>query len=201
MPHLKITAGAVCMGCLWFCLDPLGLFLPFLLSAATHELGHVLLLRIKKIPIYAVRVTALGCVLETGVMDYSAERWCAAAGPVVNLLLFALLLPNHTAAALVNLVLAIFNLLPLWPLDGGRFLRATLYDILPLPGAQKAERVAITISSAGLWALAAYATCRLHMGLWPVLLAAILMVKAGNALREEKFVAKKRVCRYNKTTS
>ena len=99
---------------------------------------------------------------------------------------------------LFALPMAAGNLLPLWPLDGGRILLAVASQHLPLAQAQRLSRICAALTLALCWALAIFAACRLHLGLWPPLLAASLQLRAGRALQSEKFLAKKPGCRYNK---
>ena len=189
-PRLKVSAGAVCLGCLWLALSPVRLFLSFLCSVLLHELGHWLVLKACGFPLQRLRITALGCMMETPPLPYRIEGICALAGPAVNLLLFALSLHRDAGFSLVNLALAVFNLLPLWHLDGGRFLRAVLQELLaPVPAC--AIEFVISRGVLGLlWLCAIYGTCVLHMGLGPALLAAVLTGKAAG----ENLVAKKQVC-------
>lgn len=196
--RLSITPAAIALGCIWLYVDPLALFVPFLLCASIHETAHLILLRSRQIPIHALHITALGCVLQTGLLAYRDEWICAAAGPAANLLLFAILLPWEPRTALVSLTLALYNLLPIWPLDGGRILFACAAQHLPLPQALQWSRRIAWLVCLFLWLPAFYATCRLHLGLWPVLLAGNLQIRAGRARCGEKFVAKKRRCRYNR---
>ena len=189
MPRLNISAGAICLGCFWLALDPAGLMLPLLLSAALHELGHLLVLGLSRVPVQALHVTALGCIIQTAPLPYRLEIPCALAGPGVNMLLCALALPRDPSLALVNLCLAGFNLLPLWPLDGGRSLRAMLLLRVEPSCANRVEHVIAGVTLSLLWVFTAYATCVLHMGLAPVLLTSALTIKTGG----EKFVAKTRV--------
>lgn len=184
--RLSISPGAVCLLCVWLAVDPLGLLGRFLLAAALHESGHLLVLKLCRVPVYRLRITAFGCVLETGPMAYAAEARTALAGPAVNLLLLPLW-HWDPAFALVSLALAAFNLLPVWPLDGGRWLRAVLGLHMSLEPAQRAETAVRTAALCLLWTAALYAAVVLQLGLWPVLLTAALTAKA----EYEKLVAKK----------
>jgi len=101
-------------------------------SCAAHECGHLLCLLIFGESPRRIYLGAFGMRIERGgTLRLSLWRECAAAlaGPAVNLLLaglFAALqseeIPAFRSAALVNLGLALFNLLPVETLDGGRAL-------------------------------------------------------------------------------
>jgi Zn-dependent protease len=124
----------------------LGLLTAVLLfvSVLLHELGHSLVALQQGVQVRSITLFLLGGVA-------SVERECptalgslmvAAAGPLVSLILAALLLgAGHSAAhaspllgAMVNelgglnLVLALFNLLPGLPLDGGLILKALVWQ-------------------------------------------------------------------------
>ena len=107
-----------------------------LLACAAHELGHVAVIRLLGGSVKQIRLTAVGAELALDrPLSYWQEGLSALAGPGVNLLL-ALASCNAAGGAVfagLNLTLALFNLLPVGRLDGGRALRCTL-ALLAGPG-------------------------------------------------------------------
>ncbi|GAA3199703.1 site-2 protease family protein [Dactylosporangium siamense] len=117
----------------------------FLLSLFAHELAHALVARHFGIQVERLTLWLLGGVAEfrDEPPDARSDLLVAAAGPLTSLVAgvgsgsAALLLsllggpPAVVAAAgwlaMINVVLAVFNLLPGAPLDGGRMLRAALW--------------------------------------------------------------------------
>lgn len=95
-----------------------------LAAAVTHELGHWVVLRLLGVQVRAVRLALPGVVLESGNggLSYGRELAAVLAGPGANLLCALALTalgPGREAEAGAHLVLGIFNLLPVRPLDGG----------------------------------------------------------------------------------
>ncbi len=115
----------------------------FFASVVAHELAHSLVARINGIPVKSITLFIFGGVAQMAreAAHPGAELKMAAAGPACSLViggLFALLwLSTHgiiePIAALafwlaqINVVLAIFNLIPGFPLDGGRVFRSLLW--------------------------------------------------------------------------
>ena len=97
-------------------------------AAAVHELGHGLVLKLFGGQIDALRIGMFGAVMESNLSRFSYGRELAVvlAGPLVNFLCALVLSATgdaHWFAAIgANLVLGLFNLLPIRPLDGGRAL-------------------------------------------------------------------------------
>ena len=126
--RIRVSFG-FCLLTAWFGLvngwRPLGNLLG---AAAVHELGHCLALRCLGTAWKSLRIGVFGAVLETNDsrLSYGGELICVLAGPAANLLCAAVCAAvgrgRWDAAAGANLVLCIFNLLPLRPLDGGRAL-------------------------------------------------------------------------------
>ena len=101
--------------------------LTILAAALIHETGHWVVLRALGARSLALRVGVLGIALETDRqrLSYGQELAALLAGPGANLLcacLLALLMEGAETAIGAHLVLGIFNLLPVRPLDGGRAL-------------------------------------------------------------------------------
>ncbi len=113
-------------------------------SVLLHELGHSVVAQRYKIPVRSITLFIFGGVSQIGGEPPSAiaEFWIALAGPVVSFalaLFFTLLQPISGALApllalakylaYINATLGLFNLIPGFPLDGGRVFRAIVWGI------------------------------------------------------------------------
>ena len=106
----------------------------FFASILAHEFGHALVARRHEVQTRSIDLWALGGVahLDREPPTPRADGLIAVAGPFVSLAIavasfggaVALQSPVLLWIALVNGVLAVFNMLPGAPLDGGRVLRA-----------------------------------------------------------------------------
>jgi len=115
----------------------------FFISVVAHELAHSLVGRANGIPVKSITLFLFGGVahMTREATRHSAELKMAAAGPISSLVigglffLLHLLLQNISEPlaamafwlAQINVVLAIFNLIPGFPLDGGRVFRSLLW--------------------------------------------------------------------------
>jgi Zn-dependent protease len=120
-----------------------------------HELGHALMARRFGIPTRDITLYPIGGVARLERMSERPweEFWIAVAGPAVNVVIAIILLlattfslkasladgislPEFLAGNLlfellrINLLLVLFNMLPAFPMDGGRVLRAVLSHFL-----------------------------------------------------------------------
>lgn len=174
----------------------------FAVCVLLHELGHTAVSLALGNPVRRVVIFLLGGVSE---IEREPDRprdefLVALAGPLVSLLLsgFAALgylllrhdtLPGVFVALLLwsNLVVAIFNLVPGLPLDGGRLIRAAVWALVHSRltgtriGAWSGRAVAILIAISGL--LADRTSLGLTAGLFSIALAAYLWFGAGQSLR------------------
>ena len=126
----------------------MGLILAVFACVILHELGHALTARRFDVPTRSITLYPIGGLarLERIPAEPMREFWIAIAGPAVNLAIaavLAILIPmtdgsfqpqalrapgDHVLGTLMwlNLALAGFNLLPAFPMDGGRVLRSLL---------------------------------------------------------------------------
>lgn len=122
-------------------IDPLsaGVMALGLLSVVPHEYGHALAARSYKIKTARIVLYPIGGIAflqpsPKNDMTHWRELWIAAAGPLVSaaLALFGITAYYCTNGqfwmyfGMVNVILTAFNLLPAFPMDGGRILRALL---------------------------------------------------------------------------
>lgn len=177
--YLDISPAFIGFFCAYFYFDPAQTFWPFLFSAALHEAGHLLALRCMRVRIHKLHLGLTGAVLYTQPLAYSRELLAAAAGPAVNAACTLTFLHAWPHFALISLLLLFYNLFPLYPLDGGRILRAALHLLLPDNAAALAEKILAVGFLAALTAAACYLTCVWHAGLWPVVLCALLLLRVG----------------------
>ncbi len=168
------------LACFWL-LDEWDLLPPFLLASALHEAAHLGVLSLLHVPVSALELRAGGAVIRAQLRSEMREAWAIAAGPGVNLLLAALFFRAWPLFSLCNLTLGFCNLLPLSMLDGGKLCAL----LLPCWLGSTGETVCQILHWLTLFSLVicgVWATCVLHYGLLPVLLAGIFLWKLPNPL-------------------
>lgn len=108
-----------------------------------HELGHAIAAQKLGIPVRSITLTAVGGVasISDTYMSPKQEVWITVAGPAVNVVIGLLLLPFVFPLTLsdvpnwettdylrfifiINLIILIFNSVPIYPMDGGRIVKA-----------------------------------------------------------------------------
>lgn len=183
---LDISPAFAVFLCAYYYFDPAQTFAPFLTSVTLHEAGHLLLLWLLRVRVRSVRLTLSGAIIETEPLPYWKEILAAAAGPAAHVALLILAARKAPMLALVSLCQLVYNLLPLYPLDGGRILRASLLLLLPERAARVLERCIAAICLMLLLALSCYLTCVWHAGLWPVLVYGILLQRVAGTILPEK---------------
>lgn len=181
-------------------------------SIVYHELAHSLVARAYGIRIAGITLFIFGGVaeLEDEPPTPKSEFLVAIAGPISSVVLggafyliaslFETSAPPEVLAVLgyltlINIVLAVFNLIPAFPLDGGRMLRAALWwgqgDL------RKATRIASFLGAGlgiALMAFGAYNAFDgfLIGGMWQILIGYFVFNAAGNARRQTEIVERLR---------
>lgn len=110
-----------------FLLDSSQVSLAFLVASIVHELGHFFMVKRYGGTVVQFHLSALGGLMQYWIPCISrhSERWIAFAGPLSGLLLWQVAAHLHCSLlAGASLLLSVFNLLPIAPLDGGRILES-----------------------------------------------------------------------------
>ncbi len=178
----------------------------FFVSLLGHELSHSVVARTKGIEVEGITLFIFGGMARTRseATTPGDEFQIAGVGPLASfafaVLFYALeamghslgLGPGFTVVAwylgLVNVALAVFNLLPGFPLDGGRLLRATLWGFMN--DLRKATKIATTAGRwmgygiVGLGIFGIFAAGNLIGGLWFVFIGWFLSNAAGASYRQ-----------------
>ena len=186
--RLDLTPGfPAFLAAVWY-FDSCGIFWPFLAAMTVHELAHAAVLLLLGGRIESVRLSFAQVELRTGLLSDRTELWSTAAGPGINLLCGWLFRRWMPAFAAVSLLLALFNLLPVWPLDGGRLLRTLLRMRSGAAGVDASQTLGL-LFGLGLLAGAVFAARRWDAGVWPAVTAGALLVRLLRSRYAEKAVA------------
>ncbi|MBW4706289.1 site-2 protease family protein [Roseobacter sp. YSTF-M11] len=178
----------------------------FFASLLLHEVSHSVVARWLGVPIKGITLFLFGGVAELEAEPQSAavEFWVALAGPAMSLCLAlgfwvltgisdialqSLILTEVLSyLATINLILALFNLVPAFPLDGGRVLRAYLWhrtgDVLKATetASRSGRFFAYALMTMGLFALFQGA---LIVGLWQVMIGGFVFMAANSAYQTQ----------------
>ena len=179
----------------------LGLAVALLLFASVlaHELGHSLVAIRQGIDVKSITLFLFGGLasLDKESKTPAEAFWVAIAGPAVSLILFALftviglstgisgpLAAMVSLLASINLILALFNLIPGLPLDGGNILKSIVWKITnnPYKGVVFASRVGqvlgwmgITIGLLSILGISRFGS------FWTLLVGLFLLQNAGRS--------------------
>lgn len=172
----------------------------FLFSIVLHELGHAVIAQRNKMKVASITLFFFGGVAQVNEEPRSAgvEFRVAVAGPVVTAVLVGVFfglsrveqMGNLLSTGLfwlagINLAVLLFNLVPGFPLDGGRILRSIIWHFNG--NEAKATRIAVWGGQTVSILLVGYAVYiiassgSLFNGLWTLMLAAFLRNAATSA--------------------
>lgn len=177
----------------WSVLEYLALFLIVLL----HEFGHALACRQVGGVANRIMLWPLGGVAYVNPPQRpGAILWSLAAGPLVNVVLLLPLTAAYLAVRSagwaqtnpgqlvywilwINVVLLLFNLLPIYPLDGGQILRALLWYVMGRGRSLAVATILGFVFSAGLVVLAVW----MLRSEWTLLIAGYLLLNCWSGMK------------------
>ena len=145
---LKIDLKIFIFFVLFYLTKQIKLYATIMILCIIHELGHVVMGLIMGMKIEKIEIMPLGLSVsfKLNVDDYNKKVKkgnilqlkkiaIAAAGPLTNLIMLLIVINTNIDLKIVsneilayaNILIMLFNLLPIYPLDGGRILKALLY--------------------------------------------------------------------------
>lgn len=173
--EFRITAGACIIWAMMLLVLPLRWVAGILLASTVHELWHLAAIYLCGGDVFGIRIGAGGILMEIPPQSRWRELVCAAAGPAgsFSLLLTAKYLP---VTAVCGMIQGIFNLIPVFPLDGGRVVRSCFGLLFPNKGLQISRYVEngylVLILTGGVIGI-----IKSGMSVWVLLLAAVPVMK------------------------
>ena len=165
------------------------------LAAFWHECCHSLAVLLCGGEVRNIRIGADGVIMDCEPMSPVREVLCSMAGPLGSFLLIILAkwLPMTAIFAFFH---GCYNLLPVYPLDGGRMLRTAAFAFLPWELADRVCMIVECVIFIAVIILAVLAAVLLKLGMLPLLLVVFLLFR----INKEKFLAKCCNRGYNRST-
>ena len=162
---IKINLKIFLFAIIFYITKQIHIYAMIMLFAFFHEMGHLLCGIIMGLKPKALKIMPMGLSIEFEVTpeEYNQKiakanklqmkkLWIALAGPFTNVIItvIAFVFRNHINQTIYpeliysNILIAVFNLLPIYPLDGARILKACIYIF---KGRKKAGEITNYISN------------------------------------------------------
>lgn len=148
----------------------------WMIAAMVHEVFHLIAIILCEVPVRYIKIGALGAAISIDMNSGRKMAICSLAGPAggLMLLLFIRYIPR---IALCGLAQSVYNLLPIYPLDGGQAFLGFLTPYFS-PKVTKMIQTAVELLIKGVLILSAlYAVFVLKLGFLPALIAAAVIIK------------------------
>lgn len=172
----RISGGWFWLLAIWVLILPVQWICACLIAALVHECSHRLAIYLVSEKWVPIRLYPLSMRMPLPEMRWGAELFCALAGPIGGgaLLLIGRWMPRVAFCAATH---SLLNLLPVYPLDGGRAIRCLLCMGCTPPVAAKIEKTLAGCTRIGLLFLGSYACLGLKLGLLPMLLCLLILFR------------------------
>lgn len=154
---------------------PLWLFLSFIIAGAFHEFCHYLALKGAGIRVFRIVIGPFGASMETEAMGQGRELLCALAGPLGSFML-VLLFRWVPGIALCGLIQGLFNMLPIYPMDGGRILNCLL-ELLKIPHRTRISEAVELMTALGILVLGLWGKWNWNLGWGGVIVGVVLLLR------------------------
>lgn len=145
---------------------PLSWLVGAVFAAFVHEAFHYMAAKFMKVQIMGMTVSTGGMIMHMEPMPAGKEFFVSAFGPAGSILL-VLFLRKYPELAVCGLVQGLFNLIPVYPLDGGRMMRCIL--------GCHAEKLEMAVIGIGM---VFAAILGIRYGIIPILVALLASAKA-----------------------
>ena len=138
---IKVNLFVFLFATLFFVTNKIEIYILVMAFALLHELGHIICGVFLGLKVESLKIIPLGFCVEfkNNITDYNKKilesNLCilkkiliSASGPIVNIVIIVLsqILKLNENITYANLIILIINLIPIYPLDGGRILKNTL---------------------------------------------------------------------------
>lgn len=174
---ISISTECIFVIAVAFLLVPIHWLCAWLLAVCIHELCHYACLKLFGARVHKIHIGHQGVIMQTDPLPLEKEALCAYAGPLGALAVFVFA-RQAPRTAICTLVFSAYNLLPVFPLDGGRGLGCLLRKMLPEEKAAQLQKYIEATVLIGILIIALYAVIRLGLGILPAAIAALLFWRA-----------------------
>ncbi len=162
------------------------ILLLYLGALLLHETAHLIMAKMLGCEISEIKLLPYGCRMSIVSIDSPwDELMIALSGPVCSLICFmgCRLIPAAAGFAKANMYIAMINLLPAYPLDGGRAINALLTMTgITLP---RTLRAVMTFALAGIAGIWGYITKNVTL----IIFAVFLLSEGISSIRQQEMVA------------
>lgn len=143
--EIKLDLKIILFAILFYFTRQLHIYILFMTFALMHEISHIIVARILGYKLKVLKIMPIGfsIYLKTNIEDYNKKILngsiynlkkiiISIAGPLSNIIIFLITLILNINISLkteiiyINAIIAIFNLLPIYPLDGAKIIKNIL---------------------------------------------------------------------------